>query len=107
MESSENGHIGIRASPSKKVVVSIDQLKCTYTNTCSMDNKQEELETTVHLENYNTVAITETWWDNSHDWSAAMGGCRLVRRDRQGRGTVGVTLCERECFDCPKLNEGN
>lgn len=57
MESSENGHIGIRASPSKKMVVSIDQLKCTYTNTCSMDNKQEELETTVHLENYNIVAI--------------------------------------------------
>jgi len=23
-------------------------------------------------ENYDIIAITETWWDNSHNWSAAM-----------------------------------
>ncbi|KAK4820817.1 hypothetical protein QYF61_007211 [Mycteria americana] len=41
------------------------QLKCLYTNAHSMGNKQEELEAIVHQENYDIVAITETWWDDS------------------------------------------
>ncbi|KAK4806851.1 hypothetical protein QYF61_012572 [Mycteria americana] len=36
------------------------QLKCLYTNARSMGNKQEELEATVHQENYDMVAIMET-----------------------------------------------
>ena len=43
------------------------QLKCVYTNACSIGNKQEELEAIVHQANYDLVAITETWWDCSHD----------------------------------------
>ena len=43
-EAPESDHIGIRASPTKKVAGSIAQLKCIYTNACSMGNKQEELE---------------------------------------------------------------
>ena len=64
------------------------QLKCIYTNARSMGNKQEELEVTVQQANYDLVAITETWWDNSHDWSAVMDGYKLFRRDRQGRVVV-------------------
>ena len=45
-----------------------------YTSACSMGNKQEELEAIVQQENYDIVAITETWWDDSHNWSAAMDG---------------------------------
>ncbi|PKU44939.1 hephaestin-like protein 1 [Limosa lapponica baueri] len=59
-EASENGHVGIRASPHKKVVGSIAQLKYIYTNTCSIGNKLEELEAIVQQENYDTVFITET-----------------------------------------------
>ncbi|KAK4831206.1 hypothetical protein QYF61_016043 [Mycteria americana] len=58
------------------------QLKCLYTNARSMGNKQEELEAIVHQENYDMVAIMETWWDDSHKWSAAMDGYKLFRRDR-------------------------
>ncbi|PKU46943.1 glycerol kinase [Limosa lapponica baueri] len=47
-----------------------------------MGNKQEELEATVLLERYDIVAITETWWDESHDWSVAIKGYKLFRRDR-------------------------
>lgn len=43
-------------------------------------HKQEELEDIVQQENYDILAITEIWWDDSHDWSAAMGGCKLFRR---------------------------
>ncbi|KAK4817255.1 hypothetical protein QYF61_005468 [Mycteria americana] len=59
------------------------QLKCLYTNARSMGNKQEELEAIVHQETYDMVAITETWWDDSHNWSAAMDGYKLFRRDSQ------------------------
>ncbi|KAK4806242.1 LOW QUALITY PROTEIN: hypothetical protein QYF61_013386 [Mycteria americana] len=83
------------------------QLKCLYTNACSMGNKQEELEAIVQLENYDIVAITETWWDDSHNWSAAMDGYKLFRTDRQGRRGGGVVLYVRECFDCLELDDGD
>ena len=84
-EAPENGHVGIRASPPKKVAGSIAQLKCIYTNARSMGNKQEELEAIVQQENYDIVAITQTWWDdcttvvlqwmaiNSSEWTGKEG----------------------------------
>ncbi|KAK4810734.1 hypothetical protein QYF61_007708 [Mycteria americana] len=89
------------------VAGSIAQLKCIYTNVRSMSNKQEELEAIVQQENYDIVAITETWWDDLHDWSAAMDGYKLFRRDRQGRRGGGVPLYIRECFDCLELDDGD
>ena len=29
------------------------------------------------LENHNIVAVTETWWDDSPDWSVAIDGHKL------------------------------
>ncbi|GAB0202630.1 hypothetical protein GRJ2_002728600 [Grus japonensis] len=81
------------------------QLKCIYTNARSLGNKQEELEAIVQQDSYDLVAITEKWWDNSHDWSAAMDGYKLFRRDRQGRRGSGVALYVRECFDCIELKD--
>ncbi|GAB0203947.1 hypothetical protein GRJ2_002860300 [Grus japonensis] len=72
-----------------------------------MGNKQEELEAIMQLENYDIVAITETWWDDSHNWSAAMDGYKLFRRDRQGRRGSEVALYVRECFDCLELDNGD
>ena len=72
------------------------QLKCVYTNARSMGNKQEELEAIVQQANYDLVAITEMWWDCSHDWSAAMDGYKLFRKDRQGRRGGGVALYVKE-----------
>lgn len=43
------------------------QLRCFYTNACSMSSKQEELEATFLLESYDLVAYTETWQNESHD----------------------------------------
>ncbi|KAK4822638.1 hypothetical protein QYF61_018590 [Mycteria americana] len=107
LEAPENGHVGIRASPPKKVSGSIAQLRCIYYNTRSMGNKQEELEAIVQQENYDIVAITETRWDDSHNWSAAMDGCKLFRRERQGRRGGGAALYVRECFGCLELNDGD
>ena len=82
------------------------QLKCVYTNARSMSNKQEELEATVQQASYDLVAITETWWDHSHDWSAAMDGYKLFRKDRQGRRGGGVALYVKECFEVTELMTG-
>jgi len=79
IEAPENGHVGIRASHPKKVAGSIAQLKHIYTNACSMGNKQE-LEAIMQLENYDIVAITESWWDDLHNQSAAMDGYKCFRR---------------------------
>ncbi|XP_009703249.1 PREDICTED: syntaxin-binding protein 6, partial [Cariama cristata] len=51
---------------------------------------KEELEAIMQLENYDIVAITETWWDNSHNWSVAMDDYKLFKRDGQGRKVSGV-----------------
>ncbi|KAM9591230.1 uncharacterized protein ACIBXB_006103 [Morphnus guianensis] len=85
-------------------VESIAQLRRIYANARSMVNKQEELEAIVQQDSYDLVAITETWWDDSHDWSAAMDGYKLFRRNRQGRRGGGVDLYVRECFDCTELH---
>ncbi|KAK4826884.1 hypothetical protein QYF61_012072 [Mycteria americana] len=85
----------------------IAQLKCLYTNARSMGNKQEELEAIVHQENYDMVAITETWWGDSHNWSAVMDGYKLFRRDRRGRRGGGVALYVRECLDSLELDDGD
>jgi len=77
---------------SKKVTQPTAQLKCLYTNAHSMGKKQEELEATTLLESYDLVAITETWWDKSHDWSAAIDGYRLFRSDRRGGRSGGIAL---------------
>jgi len=76
------------------------QLKCIYTNAYSMGNNQEELkvEVIMYPANCDSLAITETWWDCSHNWSAAMDGYKLFRRDRQKRGDGGVALSPEECF---------
>ncbi|KAK4810800.1 hypothetical protein QYF61_008773 [Mycteria americana] len=103
----ENSHIGIRASPPKNVAGSIAQQKSIYTNARSMGNKQEEPEAIVQLDSYDIVAITETWWDDSHKWSAAMDGYKLFRRDRQGRRGGGVALYVRDGFDCLELDDGD
>ncbi|PKU39396.1 mitochondrial fission process protein 1 [Limosa lapponica baueri] len=101
MEAAMNGHIGIRASPPRKVA----QLKCIYTNARSVGNKQEELEAIVQQENYDIVAIKEARWDDLHNWSAAMGSYKLFRRE--GRRGGGIALYVRECFDCLELTDGD
>ena len=68
------------------------QMKCLYTNARSMGNKQEELEDTVLLESYDLIALTETWWDESHDWSMAINGYRLFRRDSRGKRGGSIAL---------------
>ncbi|KAJ7422538.1 mitochondrial fission process protein 1 [Pitangus sulphuratus] len=74
-----------------------------HTNAHSMDNKQEELEATVQQESYDVVAITETWWNDTHDWSAALDGYKCFRRDRRGRRVGGVAQYVRQSLGSLEL----
>jgi len=76
------------------------QLKCIYTNARSMGNKQEELEAVIQQDGYDLVAITETWWDNSH---AVMDGYRLFRKDRPRRRGGGICEYVKEQPECIEL----
>ena len=50
---------GIEKLAFKEVTRPPAQLKCLYTNAHILGNKQEELEATVLLANYNIVAVTK------------------------------------------------
>jgi len=78
-------------------------LKSLYTNACSMGNKQEELEICVWLQGNDLIAITETWWNSSHDWNAVMDGYTLFRKDRSTRRGGGVALYVREQLERTEL----
>ena len=91
-EMSEHGQVGIRACPPSQVTRQLGQLKCIYRNARSMGNKQEELEAIVQQGKYDIIAITETWWEDTHNWSAVTDGYQLFRRARQGRRGGGVAL---------------
>ncbi|RMC17993.1 hypothetical protein DUI87_04869 [Hirundo rustica rustica] len=62
----------------------------------------------VQQHSYDVVAITETWWDESHSWSTALDGYKLFRRDRRGRRGGGVALYIKKAFDTISIetNEG-
>ena len=83
---------GLRECSSIKMVCQKAQL---YTNAHSMD-KQDKVETLMHLENYDLVAIMETWWDDFHSWNTSVKGYHLFRRDRQGRKGWEVALYVKE-----------
>ncbi|TRZ16843.1 hypothetical protein HGM15179_010270 [Zosterops borbonicus] len=69
-----------------------------------MGKGQEEVKTIVQLENYKRVAITEIQLEGHTD---AVDGYKVFRRDKQGRQDSEVTLCVWECFDYPKLHDGD
>lgn len=92
--------LGWHASVGVKSIVQLHQCSC-------VGSKPKELEAIVQQENQDTVPVTERYWDDSHDWGAAMDGYKHFRRDRQGRRGGGVALYIRECFVCRKLKNSD
>lgn len=43
------------------------------------------------------------WCHGSDDWSVGMDGCRLIRKTRQGRQGLGVTLYVSDQLECMEL----
>ena len=80
-------------------------LKCLYTNARSMGNKQEELTLLLADTSPDIVKITETWWDETHDWAVNVKGYRLYRRDRIGKRGGGVALYIKEEYTSLSLSK--
>ncbi|PKU33100.1 hypothetical protein llap_16594 [Limosa lapponica baueri] len=68
-------------------------------------SKKQELESTVLLESYDIVA--ETWWDEYYEWSAAIDGYKLFRRDRKRRRGREVALYVKEWIECEDMSLKN
>jgi len=48
----------------------------------------------VHSKNFDLFAITEKWWDDSHNCNTTIEGYKLFRTDRQGVGKFpSVLMC--------------
>jgi len=91
----KNSHL-----PRVKSACSAHSLICLYINAQSMGNKQKELETHARSGHYDIVAITETWWDSSHDWNVVMDGYVFLRKDKPASQGDGVALYVREQLQC-------
>lgn len=76
----------------------IAQLKCVYTDECSMVNKQKK---SVHIENYDLIVITEMWWDESHSWKTEVEGYKIFRS--HGRKSGCVAFYVKKCIGCKEL----
>lgn len=59
--------------------------KCSHNSACSVRNKWGKLEAWVRYQSCDIIGISETWWNESHGWSAGVEGYRLFWEDRQGR----------------------
>lgn len=70
-----------------------------YNNASSVRNKQDKLETLVHSQSCDVIGVSETWWNESRDWSAGMVGCGggIGRAGEMEESHV------REKFDCTAL----
>ena len=66
-----NASENIYAAPGSTVGSGV-YLKCLYPNACSMRNEQDELEALTSSQSYDIVGISESWWNETHDWSAEM-----------------------------------
>lgn len=53
---------------------------------------------------YDVIDISETWWDEFHDWTDGMECSRLFRRNKQGKWGEGVALYIRERLDGTALS---
>ena len=60
----------------------------------------------VQPQGHDLYAITEMWWDSSHEWNAAMESYVLFRKDRLGKRGEGVVLQVRDQLECIELHLG-
>lgn len=94
-------------SPPKKVEGSMVQLKSICTNALSTGNKNRRSWKQLCIwKTVTQLETLETLWDDWGNWGAAVDGCKLFRRDRQGRRDAGEALYIREGFYCLELNGG-
>jgi len=99
----EHGHGRSSCTPPRKPARSSSSLESLCTNARSVGNKQEESEICARSQGHDLIAMTETWWDSSHDWNAVMDGYTLFGKDMPPRRGGGVALHVKEQLECIEL----
>uniref|UniRef100_A0A8D0BMQ2 NADH dehydrogenase [ubiquinone] 1 alpha subcomplex subunit 12 n=1 Tax=Salvator merianae TaxID=96440 RepID=A0A8D0BMQ2_SALMN len=69
-----------------------------------MGNKQGELEILAQENKYDIIGITETWWDNTHDWNTELEGYNLFKKNRLNKRGGGVALYVRKIYTTTEIN---
>ena len=66
-----------------------NNIRVLYLNARSIRNKVNELMAQIIVNDYDLVAITETWLKDGHDWELNIQGYQTIRKDRvDGKGVV-------------------
>ncbi len=68
-----------------------EKLNIFYTNARSLNNKMEELEAKVDSEEYDIVAVSETWL-KENNWRTGLEGYKVYRCDRKERIGGGAAI---------------
>ena len=69
-----------------------NNISVLYLNARSIRNKVNELMAQIILNDYDLVAITETWLKDGHDWELNIQGYQTIRKDRVDGKGGGVAL---------------
>ena len=72
-----------------------------------MGNKQDELELLIQQNKYDIIGITETWWEETHDWNVVTGGYKLFWRDRPSKKGVVAASDVKDAYTCEEIQDLN
>ena len=76
----------------ENIISGREKLNIFYTNTRSLNNKMEELEAKVDSEEYDIVAVSETWFKEESNWRTGLEGYKVYWCDRKERIGGGVAI---------------
>ena len=62
-----------------------EKLNIFYTNTRSLNNRMEELESKVDSKEYDILAVSETWFKEESNWRTGLEGYKVYRCDGKER----------------------
>lgn len=68
--------------------------RCPSTNFQLLKNIKEELELLMQTEGYDSIGITDTWWD----WNVVMDRYDVFKKNQKGRRGCGVVLYVKRDF---------
>ena len=66
-----------------------EKLNILYTNARNLGNMMEELEVKVDSEEYDIVAVSETWFKEENNWRTGLEGYKVYRCDTGVIGVIG------------------
>ena len=51
------------------------------------------------------IGITETWWNDSHDWNTTIEGYKLIEKNRENKKVGRVAVYVKNTHSCTEMQE--